>query len=128
VSDSGEQQPLLDSSSQGIYRLDPDGCCTYVNPAAARLLDWSIEALIGQDMHWLSHRYRADGDPYPWQECPIGETLRSGKGVRIDGDLMWRRDGSSFPSEYACAPILGPTGIQGVVVTFTDISPGLTLA
>jgi hypothetical protein len=35
---------------------------------------------------------------------------------------MWRRDGSSFRSEYTCVPIFGPTGIVGVVVTFTDIS------
>jgi signal transduction histidine kinase len=35
---------------------------------------------------------------------------------------MWRRDGTSFPVEYACAPVIGDTGIEGVIVTFTDIS------
>jgi PAS domain-containing protein len=43
----GEQQRLPDSSPQGSYRLDRDGCCTYVNPAAARMFGWTAEALIG---------------------------------------------------------------------------------
>jgi PAS domain S-box-containing protein len=127
-----EQQRLLDSAPQAIYRLDRDGRCTYVNPAAARMFGWPAEAMIGQDMHWLTHRYRADRSPYPWQECPIVEALRSGRELRVDSELMWRRDGSSFPSEYAVAPIIGAAGVEGggvegrgvegVVVTLTDIS------
>nr|WP_240948018.1 PAS domain S-box protein [Planosporangium mesophilum] len=117
-----EQKMLLDSSSQGIFRLDRNGYCTYANPAAAQLLGWRADELIGLDMHALTHHHRADGRPYPWFECPVGEVLRGGQAVRVDKDLMWRRDGTSFPTEYSCAPIIGAAGTEGVVVLFTDIS------
>jgi PAS domain S-box-containing protein len=113
---------LLDSSAQGIYRLDRDGHCTYANPAAARLLGWTVTELTGQHVHTVTHHHRANGEPYPWQDCPVGTALRTGKSYRVDDDVLWRRDGSSFPAEYACAPIMGTSGVEGVVVTFTDIS------
>ena len=38
------------------------------------------------------------------------------------GELFWRRNGTSFPVDYICAPIHDGSYIIGAVVTFKDIS------
>ena len=39
---------ILDSAGEGIYGVDLEGRTTFVNPAAARMLGWDVEELIGQ--------------------------------------------------------------------------------
>ena len=41
---------------------------------------------------------------------------------RIDTELFWRRDGSSFAVEYSSYPIVEGGEVQGAVITFVDIS------
>jgi signal transduction histidine kinase len=72
-------------------------------------------------MHSLVHHHRPDGSPYPAPDSPIVQALQTGLGSRVDRDVFWRRDGTSFPAEYSCNPIRAPGGqLQGAVVTFTD--------
>jgi len=39
---------ILDSAGEGIYGLDVDGRCTFVNPAALKLIGFTAEELIGR--------------------------------------------------------------------------------
>ena len=73
-------------------------------------------------MHRLIHHSHTDGSPYPAHECPISSVLRSGQGGRVDTEVFWRPDGSSFPVEYASYPIVEEGYVQGAVVTFADIT------
>ena len=42
---------------------------------------------------------------------------------KVDTEVLWRKDGTSFQAEYFCAPILSENKkIDGAVVTFTDIT------
>jgi signal transduction histidine kinase len=71
----------------------------------------------------LIHHTRIDGTPYPLEECPIYRVMRSGAGCRLDTEVFWRRDGSSFPVEYSSYPLPGAHGEpEGAVVTFRDIT------
>ena len=57
------------------------------------------------------------------EDCPIYRTFRVGKGCRVDDEVLWRRDGTAFPAEYASYPLRGGDGeIKGAVVNFTDIT------
>jgi len=56
------------------------------------------------------------------EECPIYKVKSSGKGCRITDEVLWRRDGSSFFTEYSTNPIIENGAICGAVVTFSDIS------
>jgi len=114
---------LLESSGDGIYGINMQGVCTFVNMAAAEMLGYPAEDVRGQNVHLLIHHTRPDGSPYPVAECPIYQTFRIGKGCRVDDEVLWRRDGTAFPTEYASYPIRGSDGeIQGAVVNFTDIT------
>jgi PAS domain S-box-containing protein len=114
---------LLDSTGEAIYGQDLQGRCTFCNRACARLLGYpDAQALLGQDMHALIHHTRPDGRPYPKAECPILQTCQRGEGAHGDNEILWRKDGTSFPAEYWSYPIRRGAELIGSVVTFLDIT------
>jgi PAS domain S-box-containing protein len=115
-------QLLLDCSDQGVCGIDPSGCCTFINSAAARMLGRLPEQFIGQDIHELLHSEAADGARHLPEECPIGRAIRAGESIRRDDEVFWRLDGSSFPVEYSSFPTADEAGVHGAVLTFSDIT------
>ena len=114
---------LLESTAEGIYGIDMEGCCTFANPACVRLLGYESDAdLLGLNMHDLVHHTLPNGDPYPMTECQIYKAFREGCGVHADDEVMWRPDGSSFPAEYWSYPMRRDGELIGSVLTFVDIT------
>jgi len=113
---------ILESSSEGIFGVDRTGTITFVNPAAARLLGYSPEELVGRGTHALIHYKRPDGTPYPIEECPMFAAYTHGRASRIDDECLWRKDGHGLPIEYGATPILKGGEILGAVISFTDIT------
>lgn len=113
---------ILEAAGEGIYGLDCDGITTFVNPAAAQMLGWESEELIGQPMHSLLHHSRPDGADYPKEECPIYAAFKDGAAHHVDDEVFWRKDGSSFPVEYTSTPIHEEGKLAGAVVVFKDVS------
>ena len=115
-------QLLLESTGEGIFGVDMDGCCTFVNRAAAQTLGWRTDEVLGRNMHALIHHSHADGSHYPECDCPIFNAFRRGLPCRIDGEVLWRADGTAFPAEYSSHPIIEDGQVRGAVATFVDIT------
>ncbi|GAB3184891.1 sensor histidine kinase [Hydrogenophaga aquatica] len=114
---------LLESTGEGIFGIDLDGLCVFINRAGARMLGYDTPgALHGLNMHDVTHHSDAQGHPYPVECCPIFNAFRQGLPCRIDSEVFWRRDGSAFPVEYSSYPIQDGTRILGAVITFVDIT------
>lgn len=114
---------ILNAVGEGIYGLDLDGNVTFVNPAAADMIGWSMEELIGQSMHAVLHHSLADGSPYQREACPIYAAFQDGSVKRVTNEVFWRKDGTSFPVEYISTPMRDEEGqLIGTVVTFRDIT------
>ena len=113
---------LLESTGEGIYGIDRQGRCTFINSAAARMLGSLPEALLGQDMHERIHHSFPDNTTYPRATCRIQKTLEGGKGCKVDDEVYWRKDGTAFPVEYSSFPIIEDNQIIGAVVVFLDIT------
>ena len=113
---------LLESTGEGIFGIDMDGRCTFINRAGATQLGFEPAAVLGRNMHELAHHSHADGRHYPEHACPIFNAFRKALPCRIDTELFWRKDGSAFPVEYSSYPIVDAGVVQGAVVTFGDIS------
>lgn len=113
---------LLQSTGDGIYGIDLEGRCTFINRSAARLLGHRPENVLGRHMHTLMHHSHPDGRHYPDHECPILRAFRQGMPCRIDSDVLWRADGTSFPAEYSSYPIVDAGIVMGAVIAFVDIT------
>ncbi len=116
-------ESILGSAGEGIYGLDIDGLTTFVNPAAAAILGWSAEELLGKPQHDIIHHTKLDGSDYPRHQCPIYAAFTDGAVHRVDDELFWRKDGTSIPVEYVSTPVRDENGeLVGAVVTFNDIT------
>lgn len=113
---------LLESTGEGVFGIDLDGHCTFINRAGARMLGWDAGEVLGRNMHELTHHSHADGRAYPAQDCPIFNAFRQGLPCRIDAEVFWRRDRQPFPVEYSSYPLLDGLQVRGAVVTFVDIT------
>lgn len=114
---------LLAATGEGVFGVNTQGCCTFINPAGVRMLGLPAAAILGRNMHALTHHSHANGSAYADADCPIFRAFRHGTGCRIDSEVFWRQDGTSFPIEYTSYPLLGEDGQpQGAVVTFVDIT------
>ena len=113
---------LLESTGEGVFGIDMDGACTFINRAGARLLGWEPAAVLGRNMHVLTHHSHPDGRHYPVEDCPIFKAFREGQPCRIDAEVFWRRDGTAFAVEYSSHPIVDGGQVRGAVVTFVDIT------
>jgi PAS domain S-box-containing protein len=117
-----ERDALLDATTDGIYTVDRNGRILFANRAAAEQLGWSAEEMAGREGHALFHHSYPDGTPYPREKCPIWAAADSGHPVQMYGEVLWRRDGTSFPVSYASAPVHHGGGVVGAVVRFTDVT------
>ena len=116
-------QNIIDSVGEGLHGIDLDGNILFQNPAAIAMLGWESGEAIGKPAHALMHHTLPNGLPYHECDCAIHATLTDGAVRRIDNDVFWRKDGSSFPIEFTASPLLDVTGkISGVVVAFSDIT------
>ncbi|MEO8327186.1 MAG: PAS domain S-box protein, partial [Nitrospirota bacterium] len=113
---------ILQAAGEGIFGLDLEGRHTFVNPAAAKMLGYEPQELIGQPSHSLWHHTKADGTPYPQEQCPNYATYKDGQVHRGDNEVFWRKNGTSFPVEYSSTPIRHEGVLVGAVVVFQDIT------
>lgn len=114
---------LLDSVAEGIFGVDADGRCTFINPGALQLLGYeNAEQLLHRRIHDLIHPARPDGSPCTGELCPIQRAFREGASVHSDDECLWRLDGSSFPVEYWATPLFENGRKIGVVTAFIDVT------
>lgn len=118
-----QHELILSSTGEGIYGLDEEGRTIFVNPAAATTVGWTPQDLIGLRQHDVLHHSHPDGSPYRVEDCPIYAAIRDGRSHRVDDEVFWRKDGSSFPVRYTSTPMRNEQGeVVGAVVSFSDIT------
>jgi PAS domain S-box-containing protein len=113
---------LLQNTDQGIYGIDIEANCTFINKSALKMIGYELADCLGKEMHDLIHHHYSNGLPYPVVDCPIYRAKLTGNGCREDSEVLWRKDGTFFNAEYSSYPIIENGNISGAVVTFSDIS------
>jgi PAS domain S-box-containing protein len=115
-------QALLDSAAEGIWGLDMEGNCTFINRMAASSFGFDSEELLGRNMHELVHHHYPDGRSFPREECPIYDVVRKNTVLRQVTDTMFRKNGSAFVAELSAQPVIVEGSVVGVVVTFREVT------
>jgi PAS domain S-box-containing protein len=116
-------ETVMSNMGEGLYTVDKQGLVTKMNPAAEKLLGWTLEELRGKKMHDVIHYKHPDGSPFPAEECASLQVLREGKALKDFEDSFIRKDGRLFPVSYSSSPLRDRDGeIVGLVVVFQDIT------
>ncbi|MEX2602789.1 MAG: PAS domain S-box protein [Gracilimonas sp.] len=113
---------ILESTAEGIYGIDTEGKCTFINKAASKMLGYRSQECLGKSMHELIHHKHANGEHYPESECPILISKNIHESCRVTDEVFWRADGSCFDVEYTSNPMIEDGKIKGAVVFFSDIT------
>lgn len=113
---------ILESAAEGIYGIDTAGTVNFINAAAAALLGYEKDELLGRNAHEMMHHSTPDGAHYPIGDCPIYLALTAGNAIQRIQDIYWRKDGSPLPVEISSTPIVDNGTLLGAVITLTDIS------
>ncbi|QXE87812.1 DUF3365 domain-containing protein [Geomonas nitrogeniifigens] len=118
---------IMDSTHAAIYGIDTTGRCTFANKTCLELTGYSLDELIGRNMHDTIHHTLPDGMPAPVAKCKIFRAYSEGEGCTVRDEVFWRKDGTSFPVEYSSYPILNDGVIEGAVISFLDVSERVKL-
>ena len=117
-----QNQLLLESAGEGIYGQDLSGAVSFINPACARMLGYQTDDLLGENLHNIAHYAKADGSPYPINECPVHQVVQDGIPKHVTDEVFWRKDGVPVAVEYAVTPVREEGQIVGSVVVIRDVS------
>jgi len=117
-----QNELILQSAAEGIVGIDRGGKVLFVNRAALALLGYPrADDLVGGNLHALIHHTDGAGLPNPVDSCPMHLALLDGIERRLDGEIFWRRNATSFPVEFTCAPLRDEGNPLGAVIVFQDI-------
>ncbi|MFF6948303.1 PAS domain-containing protein [Streptomyces iakyrus] len=118
-----QTEMILRAASEGVVGTDTDGRIVLVNPAAAQILGFRASDLGGRELHDLVLHSRPDGSPFPYDESPLADTLRSGRKHRVRSQVLYAKDGGKVPVDLTTAPVRDGDQLVGAVMTFTDRRP-----
>ncbi|MFI1419736.1 PAS domain-containing protein, partial [Streptomyces sp. NPDC020731] len=115
-----QTEMILRAASEGVVGTDTDGRIVLVNPAAAQILGYRAGELGGRELHTLVLHSRADGAPFPYDESPLADTLRSGRKHRVRGQVLYAKNGDQVSVDLTTAPVRDGDQLVGAVMTFLD--------
>lgn len=113
---------LVEALPSAVYTTDVQGRVTFYNEAAVRL--WGRSPRLGEDWWDGSCRlFWPDGRRMQRDECPMAQTLKTGKPVRGKWAIAERPDGSRVPFIPYPVPLYDNAGnLIGAVNMLVDIS------
>jgi len=108
---------LLKNIGEGVYGVDKNGYCIWINQKALDMLGFEENEVLDSHQHYLFHHRKSDGTPYAEEDCPIFQTIQDKKN-RILEEYFFRKDGTIFPVALTVASNID----GGAVVVFRDIT------
>ncbi len=112
---------ILSSMGEGMYGLDIEGRCTFINPAALRMLGYSEAELLGVVIRSLIEVSK-DETTQSFGSANSSAFVTNMENVEVVNEMYRRKDGSRFHVSYTVSPLLSGTDVTGAVVVFRDIT------
>ncbi|TCK05638.1 PAS domain-containing hybrid sensor histidine kinase/response regulator [Marinobacterium mangrovicola] len=108
---------LTDSMDEGVYVIDGQGICLFINEAAARLLGRQREECLNRSLH---PSVMAGFDN--WPEDPVLSNLGESREQKEQHFEFLRHDGSVFPVSLIASPLVQDDSQRRAVCVIRDIS------
>ena len=123
-----ERQELLtrivETVTDGIYVVDRDGRMSFANAAAERILGLTRSQIAEHSFDDPVWEFTTlDGEPFPEDQQPFAQVVRTGRPVYGVTQCCRRPDGTRIIASINAAPLRDADGaIVGEVATLTDIT------
>jgi diguanylate cyclase (GGDEF)-like protein/PAS domain S-box-containing protein len=119
---------LLESTGEGIFGVDNDLRCTFVNRAAAALLGYRADELRGRDMQATVQNRHEDGAPMSRESSILFRTIVEQRSFDVDDAVLWTCNGEALQVQYSCNPLIEDGAVSGAVVVFRNIAEAKAMA
>src|SRR3954447_22459959 len=113
-------ESVLDAASEGICVLDESGKVVFANPAAAGLLGWSMDDLIGRSIHQRAMHHAADGREVAFADTSVAAVLADGQPRSLESQVLWRSSNTALLVDYRVTPVFTAGRVTGAVMVFSD--------
>jgi two-component system sensor histidine kinase/response regulator len=113
---------VTDAMGEGVYALDQNGNCIFLNKKAEQILGWSQDEIQGKEIHELIHYQNEDGEIIPSSQCPVMQTVNKGKIFLSESEVFTHKDGTVFPVSIVSEPLFVESKMSGSVAVFQDIT------
>lgn len=117
-----QMEAVLEASADGVVGMDLDGQCTSLNRTGSQLLGMTEHDAQGRSVHDLLHGKAPPEEAHDAASCPILRALDSGRERQEPEDVIWRRDGTSFPARWHLRPLVDGREVRGGVLTLSDMT------
>ncbi|WP_067099260.1 PAS domain S-box protein [Marinomonas atlantica] len=118
-----KQRLILGAVSDGIVGIDRSGCITFMNLAAAKLMDVDVNSMMSESILCLLGKSKEITDEISHIESLIVKAIENDEKLsNIDTDFC-RKDGSSLAVKFSFTPVLQKSDDDvSYVLTFQDIT------
>jgi PAS domain S-box-containing protein len=95
---------IIETAIDGIITIDQDGNIESINPAAAKLFEYSLEEVIGKNVNLLMPEpYHSEHDQYISRYIRTKEAQIIGKSREVQGK---KKSGQTFPCRLAVSEVV----------------------
>lgn len=102
---------------EGVSAIDAQGRVTFMNPAAERLLGWTLEEVGGRPLHDLVHPECG--------QCALTHVLQNGADSLTEETSFTTRDARIVAIELTTSPLVREGEKLGAVIVFHDVTARL---
>ena len=114
---------ILESVGEGVIGVNKVGICTFVNPAALKILDLPPETnLVGENLHSTLHHIQHDHIECDLNNCALNKAILEGQPFHSDHEILKDANQHYFDAELRSYPLIENNNVTGAVITFCDIS------
>lgn len=117
-----EHARILNTVSEGIFGLDPEGGFTFINQSGARMLGLREDHLPDISALRFLLQTGPDGRSYWDDESPLIRALRDGRAYQEKDAVFWKSNGTSFLADFQITPAYDNGEAKGAVVVFKDVT------
>ncbi|MEW8252741.1 MAG: EAL domain-containing protein [Candidatus Thiodiazotropha taylori] len=107
---------LLESTGEGIFGVDENDNCTFINKAGAEMLGYTQQELISKPIHKQVRMFDESGLSFN------SRVVEQGDPVRVRDESFQRQNETLFPVEYSTYPIMEDRQFKGSVTVFRDVT------
>lgn len=123
-------EQILSSTTEGIIGINPRGRVTFANPAAATMIGWDLQQVIGKPIDSVLQRDMPNPTLAATKDNFLTSALKGGRAHSVADGTFTKRDGSQFSVEYTITALRAEdaenneeeANVTGAVITFRDIT------